>query len=123
VLDIGCGTGRVLDLGLASPDHYAGVDSSQAMLNVLMRKHQKVAAIYPVDVREALAERRFTPGQFDWVFLDSTVELTAGQRAQVEEIARLAVISVNGDEWGVRNVAKASISRNLALSAEMRAAS
>ena len=34
VLDLGCGTGRVLDLGLASPDRYAGVDSSQAMLNL-----------------------------------------------------------------------------------------
>jgi SAM-dependent methyltransferase len=123
VLDIGCGTGRVLDLGLASPDHYAGVDSSQAMLNVLMRKHQKVAAIYPVDVREALAAGRFTPGQFDWVFLDSAVELSEEQRTQVETIARLAVIDVNGDEWTVLNVAEASVQRNLSISAEMRVAS
>lgn len=26
ILDVGCGTGRVLDLGLTSPDRYAGVD-------------------------------------------------------------------------------------------------
>ena len=61
VLDLGCGTGRVLDLGLSSADRYAGVDSSQAMLNLLVRKHPKVAAIYPVDVREALAAGTFTP--------------------------------------------------------------
>jgi SAM-dependent methyltransferase len=123
VLDIGCGTGRVLDLGLAWPDRYAGVDSSQAMLNVLIRKHPRTAAVYPIDVREALDAGRFTAGQFDWVFLDSTVELTTEQRAQVEEIARLAVIYVNGSEWTVRNVAEASVQRNLAVSAEMRVAS
>jgi SAM-dependent methyltransferase len=123
VLDIGCGTGRVLDLGLASPDRYAGVDSSQAMLNVLIRKHPRVAAVYPVDVREALEAGRFTPGQFDWVFLDSTIELTGEPRAQVEEIARLAVIAVNGNEWMVRNVAEVAVQRNLAFSAAMRVAS
>jgi SAM-dependent methyltransferase len=123
VLDIGCGTGRVLDLGLASPDRYAGVDSSQAMLNLLVRKHPKVAAVYPVDVRQALAAGCFTPGQFDWVFLDSTVELTAKQHAQVFTVARLAVIAVNGNEWTVHDVAEASVRRNLAFSAEMRVAS
>lgn len=45
VLDLGCGTGRVLDLGVVSPESYAGVDSSQGMLNVLVRKHPRVAAI------------------------------------------------------------------------------
>jgi hypothetical protein len=93
------------------------------MLNLLIRKHPSVAAVYPVDVREALAASRFTPGQFDWVFLDSAVELTAEQRAQVEKVARLAVIAVNGSEWTVHNVAEASVQRNLAFSAEMRAAS
>ena len=123
ILDIGCGTGRVLDLGLASPDRYAGVDSSQAMLNLLIRKHPRVAAVYPVDVREALAAGRFTPGQFDWVFLDSAVELTAELRAQVEKVARLAVIAVNGSEWTVHKITETSVQRNLAVSAEMRVAS
>ena len=123
VLDLGCGTGRVLDLGLATADRYAAVDSSQAMLNLLLHKHPRVAAIYPVDVREALAARTFTPGQFDWVFLDAAVELTADQHAQVQEIARLAVISVNGDEWKLRDVAEISVERILATAAEMRTAS
>jgi hypothetical protein len=111
VLDLGCGTGRALDLGLVSPDRYAGVDSSQAMLNMLVRKHPKVAAVYPMDVRNALAARAFTPGQFDWVFLDGAVELDALQRSQVEHIARLAVIIVSGEGWVVHHVSQASASR------------
>jgi len=103
VLDLGCGTGRVLDLELVTPDRYAGVDSSQAMLNVLVRKHPKVAAVYPVDIREALSAGEFTPGQFDWVFIDAAVELYAEERSQVERIARRAVITVEADAWTVLN--------------------
>jgi len=114
VLDIGCGTGRVLDLGLASPDRYAGVDSSQAMLNLLIRKHPKVAAVYPQDVRDTMAAGTFTPGQFDWVFLDSAVDLKAEQRTRVEQIARLAVVIVHGAEWTVRDVSRSSVQRILA---------
>jgi SAM-dependent methyltransferase len=123
VLDLGCGTGRVLDLGLATADRYAAVDSSQGMLNVLLHKHPKVAAAYPVDVREALATRTFTPGQFDWVVLDAAVELTAEQHAQVRKIARLAVITHSGDEWKVQDVARSSLERILASAAEMRSSS
>ncbi len=96
VLDLGCGTGRVLDLGLASPDRYAGVDSSRAMLNMLVRKHPRVAAVYPADVRELLEKRVFTPGQFDLVLLDTAVELMPAQREQVSQIARRAVVLVDG---------------------------
>ena len=123
VLDLGCGTGRVLDFGLATADRYAAVDSSQAMLNLLLRKHPRVAAVYPVDVPAALAARTFTPGQFDRVFLDAAVELTAEQHAHVQEIARLAVITVNGDEWKLQDVAESSVERILAAAAEMRTAS
>ena len=123
VLDLGCGTGRVLDLGLATADRYAAVDSSQAMLNLLLRKHPRVAAVFPVDVRGALAARTFTPGQFDWVFLDAAVELTVEQHAQVQEVARLAVIGVNGDEWTLHDVAESSVNRIIAAAAAMRAAS
>jgi SAM-dependent methyltransferase len=123
VLDLGCGTGRVLDLGLATPDRYAAVDASQAMLNVLVRKHPKVAAVYPLDVRKALNDGMFTPGQFDWVFLDDAVELDDRQHSQVAQIARLAVITISADEWVVHDVRDASVQRTLALAAELRAAS
>jgi SAM-dependent methyltransferase len=123
VLDIGCGNGRVLDLGLASPDRYAAVDSSQAMLNVLLRKHSKVAAVYPMDVRDALVAGRFTPGQFDWVVLDRAVELDAQHRAQVEQIARIAVITTHAGVWEVLNVAEAATHRTLAAAALIRSPS
>lgn len=123
VLDLGCGTGRVLDLGLASADRYAALDSSQAMLNLLIRKHPKVAAVYPVDVRDALAAGTFTPGQFDWVFLDGAIGLSAAQYTQLEQIARLAVIVVDGAEWTVRDVAENSLKRVRTESDLMRTAS
>jgi hypothetical protein len=67
VLDVGCGTGRILDLGLTTPDRYAGVDPSQPMLNMLVRKHPDVAAVYPMTIERAIEERLFTPGQFEIV--------------------------------------------------------
>ena len=54
VLDVGCGTGRILDLGLTAPDRYAGVDPSQPMLNMLVRKHPNVAAVYPMTIERAI---------------------------------------------------------------------
>lgn len=119
VLDVGCGTGRVLDLGLVTPDRYAGLDSSQAMLNMLVRKHPKVAAVYPVDIVEALRQGLFTPGQFDWVFFDDTVQLSEEHRQQVGDLARLAVITVTDTQWTVVEVTERSIQRNLALSEAM----
>lgn len=123
VLDLGCGTGRVLDLGLSSADRYAGVDSSQAMLNLLVRKHPNTGALYAADVREVLAAGTFSPGQFDWVILDAAVDLTAAQHAQVERIARLALVLIDGTEWSVRDTSMDSVARILADSAKMRAAS
>ncbi|MFW7414116.1 methyltransferase domain-containing protein [Demequina sp. SO4-18] len=69
VLDLACGTGRVLDLELAMPERYAGVDASAPMLNQLVRKHPSVARLYPMRVEEALANGHFTERQFDVVTL------------------------------------------------------
>lgn len=71
----------------------------------------RAAAVYPVDVRSALAAGTFTPGQFDWVFLDDAVQVSADERARIEQIARVAVIDVDGTDWRVRDVAEASASR------------
>ena len=122
VLDLGCGTGRVLDLGLVSADRYAGVDSSQAMLNLLIHKHPKVAAIYPTDVGEALAPGTFTPGQFDWAFLDAAVDLSPAQRLQVRQIARLALIEVDGELWQIEDTSAESANRIFETATAMRGA-
>lgn len=47
VLDIGCGTGALLDLGILDPARYTGIDSSQGMLNGLVLKHPKVDRVIP----------------------------------------------------------------------------
>jgi hypothetical protein len=46
-LDVGCGSGALLDLGVVSPDRYTGIDSSQGMLNELVLKHPTVARVLP----------------------------------------------------------------------------
>lgn len=46
-LDIGCGTGRLLDLGVVDARDLTGVDHSQAMLNMLVRKHPRVGRLIP----------------------------------------------------------------------------
>lgn len=53
-LDIGAGTGLLLDLGLTSPRVYTGVDPSRGMLNKLFRKHSKVERVIPATAAEAL---------------------------------------------------------------------
>lgn len=97
VLDIGCGTGRVLDLGLTTPDRYAGVDPSQPMLNMLVRKYPSVAKIYPTTIEQALADGAFTPGQFEIVTAyDSANELGSATVAAVAQLAsRVTVLKRN----------------------------
>ena len=88
VLDIRCGTGRVLDLGLARPERYAGVDASGPMLNQLVRKHPKVGAVYPLRVESTLAPW-FTPGPFEIV----TAVMPEGEElppAVVDDLQRVA---------------------------------
>ena len=64
-LDVGCGTGLLLDMGITSPAIYTGVDPSQGMLNELVRKHPKVASVLPGTAAEVLP--RLEGGRYDLV--------------------------------------------------------
>jgi len=105
VLDVGCGTGRILDLGLTKPDRYAGVDPSTPMLNQLVRKHPSVGAIYPMRIEDAFSRRLFTSGQFEIVtiLLQSSIELADGTIRAVAPIASRGLILAIGDEIEVRS--------------------
>jgi SAM-dependent methyltransferase len=93
VLDVGCGTGRILDLELTTPDRYAGVDCSQPMLNMLVRKHPGVAVVYPMAIERALASRLLTPGQFEIVTVyGSAEELSTDTVQALVEIASRALV-------------------------------
>jgi hypothetical protein len=100
VLDVGCGTGRVLDLELTLPDRYAGVDPSTSMLNQLVRKHPNVAGVYPMLMEQALGRQLFTPGQFEIVIilLDRADELPAETIQAVEALASRGTIFAVGDD-------------------------
>lgn len=100
VLDLGCGTGRILDLGMTKPDRYAGVDPSTPMLNQLVRKHPGVGGIYPMRIEDALSRRLFTDGQFELVTIvgGSCDELPDETIHSLEPIASRAVIMASGDE-------------------------
>jgi SAM-dependent methyltransferase len=104
VLDVGCGTGRVLDLDVTTPDRYAGVDPSTPMLNQLVRKHPSVAAIYPMRAQDALRRRLFTPGQFDIVtiLLERSAELATETVTALEPLASRGLVLAVGDEVEVR---------------------
>jgi hypothetical protein len=46
-LDVGCGTGLLLDYKITHPKLYTGIDPSQGMLNELVRKHPEATRIIP----------------------------------------------------------------------------
>ena len=76
-----------------------------------------------MNVTDALEAGAFTDGQFDWVFLDATVWLTDAQRAQVERVARLAVIELRDHAWELKDVREATTQRLVAAGSRMREAS
>jgi hypothetical protein len=57
-LDIGCGTGALLDMKVVSALNYSGIDPSQAMLNMLVRKYSRVHYVKNLTMDEAYARPR-----------------------------------------------------------------
>lgn len=67
VLDIGCGTGLTLDLGITESVRYVGVDPSQGMLNTLVMKHPHLAGVHATTFGSALEQRVLGGTKFDLV--------------------------------------------------------
>ncbi len=66
-LDVGCGTGLPLDLGLVKPVRYVGIDPSTAMLNELVWKHKVLAGAYPTTYADAETRKVLGGAVFDTV--------------------------------------------------------
>lgn len=110
VLDVGCGTGRPLDLGLTRLDRYAGLDPSTPMLNQLVRKHSGVAAVYPMTAQDALKRGTFTAGQFEIVMLvDALAELSPEVVHAVKRLASGGVIVADCDRVEVLTPSQSEI--------------
>jgi hypothetical protein len=60
-LDVGCGTGSLLDLEIVSPRLYTGVDPSQGMLNELVLKHPAVRRLFPARFEDVSDDDLDTP--------------------------------------------------------------
>ena len=68
-LDVGCGTGLPLDLGLVEPVRYVGIDPSNAMLNALVMKHPVLAGVHPMTYAETERRRVLCGSRYDTVLV------------------------------------------------------
>jgi hypothetical protein len=57
-LDVGCGTGLLLDMKITPSSLYTGIDPSQGMLNELVRKHPEVSNLVPATFEEGFEQLR-----------------------------------------------------------------
>lgn len=67
VLDIGCGTGLALDMGITEPVRYVGIDPSQGMLNTLVMKYPHLAGVHAMSLEQALTRHVLGGTRFDLV--------------------------------------------------------
>lgn len=87
-LDVGCGTGLTLDLGITESVRYVGIDPAQAMLNELVRKYPYLAGVHALTFTEAIERRVLGGTKFDLV-------LALGGSASYLNAADLAAIPEN----------------------------
>jgi len=114
VLDVGCGTGLTLDLGITDAVRYTGVDRSQAMLNELVRKYPLVARVEPTTLADAIARRALGGTRFALVTAlgGSASYLTEGEwgaLSRLGEEAFLLSVYAEGEEPGTGDLTQAQL--------------
>lgn len=67
MLDVGCGTGLMLDLKITHPALFYGIDPSQGMLNELVRKHTQVTSLWAAPAEQVVEKVGSEHGPFDLV--------------------------------------------------------
>ena len=93
-LDIGCGTGLALDCELTNSVRYVGIDPSQAMLNVLVRKYPHLAGVHPMTFSDAITKQVLGATRFDLVLAlgGAASYLTSEDFAQIPVHARGGIV-------------------------------
>lgn len=93
-LDVGCGTGLPLDLGLAEPVRYVGVDPSTAMLNELVWKHKHLAGVHAMTYTVVEERQVLCGATFDTVLAlgGSASYLSPGDIDRLRARAKRAVL-------------------------------
>lgn len=86
VLDVGCGTGLLLDLCPIQPEWYLGVDVSNKMLTVAREKHRRYSfAKASMDDMSAVTDRRWQSA----IYLFGSFSYALDPIAAVTEMARV----------------------------------
>lgn len=123
-LDIGCGTGWLLDVGLAESVRYVGVDPSTAMLNTLVAKHHVLQSIHPMTFGDALERRVLCGSRFDTVLAlgGSASYITPAELFAAEKRAKRGALFMHyalGEEPVTRDLNQEASAESLEAVTEM----
>lgn len=97
LLDLGCGTGRLLDTNIPAKALYIGVDTSRGMLNELLMKHPKALRLKNASVEQYLNEMG-DGADVVWLNLDA---MPGTDPDSVRQLARERVIVESQGEFEV----------------------
>ena len=75
-LDVGCGSGALLSLGVVRPPDYTGVDPSQGMLNELVLRYPDVHRVFPGTWDQFVTAR--SPEGYDLVVIQGIPGIDVG---------------------------------------------